>query len=151
MTEPTVDALALEDQVCFALALAARSVVGVYRPVLEPLGLTHPQYLVMLVLWQHRSRSVRQLSDALQLDPATLSPLLKRLQVAGLVARSRSTTDERMLEVTLTDAGRALRERATAVPGAVIDKLKIDVTELDELRSRLLRFIDAASAARAVD
>ena len=81
--------LALERQVCFALSVAARNVVAVYRPVLEPLGLTHPQYLVMLALWQHGSLSVKDLSGLLQLDPGTLSPLLKRLEAAGLLRRER--------------------------------------------------------------
>src|SRR5215207_3553498 len=76
----TDDLLALENQVCFALAVAARGVIGIYRPILEPLGLTHPQYLVMLALWQRSPRTVRDLGEALQLEPATLSPLLKRLE-----------------------------------------------------------------------
>src|SRR5688500_7830901 len=91
-TSETLDAedmLALERQVCFALSVAARNVVAVYRPVLEPLGLTHPQYLVMLALWQHGPLSVRELSGLLQLDPGTLSPLLKRLEAAGYVRRDR--------------------------------------------------------------
>ena len=86
---PAEDMLALERQVCFALSVAARNVVAVYRPVLEPLGLTHPQYLVMLALWQHGPLSVKDLSGLLQLDPGTLSPLLKRLEAAGLLRRER--------------------------------------------------------------
>src|SRR6185295_2803247 len=85
----TADPLALEEQVCFALSVAARGVVGVYRPLLEPMGLTHPQYLVMLALWQHAPLSVRGLSELLQLDPGTLSPLLKRLEASGYLRRER--------------------------------------------------------------
>src|SRR3954452_6781533 len=91
--------LALEQQVCFALSVAARSVVAVYRPLLEPMGLTHPQYLVMLALWQHAPLSVRALSDLLQLDPGTLSPLLKRLESIGYVRRDRKAGDERSLAI----------------------------------------------------
>ena len=88
------DALALERQVCFALSVAARNVVAIYRPVLEPLGLTHPQYLVMLALWQYGSLSVKDLSGLLQLDPGTLSPLLKRLEAADLLRRERNPRDQ---------------------------------------------------------
>ncbi|MFD0787134.1 MarR family winged helix-turn-helix transcriptional regulator, partial [Micromonospora azadirachtae] len=101
------DPLALEEQVCFALSVAARSVVAVYRPLLEPMGLTHPQYLVMLALWQYAPLSVRELSRLLQLDPGTLSPLLKRLEATGYVHRERAAADERSLAVTLTAAGEA--------------------------------------------
>ena len=106
------DPLALESQVCFALAVASRSVVSAYRPVLEPVGLTHPQYLVMLALWQNEPLSVRALADLLSLDPATVSPLIKRLEALGYVRRDRSSSDERVLEVRLTDAGRDLRAYA---------------------------------------
>ena len=110
------DTLALERQVCFALSVAARNVVAVYRPVLEPLGLTHPQYLVMLALWQHGPLSVKDLSGLLQLDPGTLSPLLKRLEAAGLLRRERDAKDQRNLALALTDQGRALRAEAETHP-----------------------------------
>src|SRR4030081_1791836 len=96
------DPLRLDRQVCFALAVANRSVLAVYRPILEPLGLTHPQYLVMLALWEESPQTVTAISRTLQFDPATLSPLLKRLESAGLVTRSRNAEDERQLEVGLT-------------------------------------------------
>src|SRR3954465_13371431 len=102
--------LALEEQVCFALSVAARGVVAVYRPLLDAMHLTHPQYLVMLALWQHAPLSVRRLSGLLRLDPGTLSPLLKRLEAAGYLRRERDPADERSLAVTLTPAGTALRE-----------------------------------------
>jgi MarR family transcriptional regulator, organic hydroperoxide resistance regulator len=110
------DPLALDQQVCFALAVAARNVVAVYRPLLEPMGLTHPQYLVMLALRQHQPLSVRELSRLLQLDPGTLSPLLKRLETSGLVVRGRDKNDERTLAVTLTDKGQLLRDDAEKIP-----------------------------------
>src|ERR1700712_4275594 len=100
---PGPDGLALDRQVCFALAATSRSVIGLYRPVLEPMGLTHPQYLVMLALWERSPRTVRDLGVALSLEPATLSPLLKRLEVAGLITRERNAVDERALDVELTE------------------------------------------------
>ena len=139
-----VDPLALDRQVCFALAAASRSVIGVYRPVLEPLGLTHPQYLVMLALWERSPRTLRDIADALLLEPATLTPLLKRLETAGLVSRDRSATDPRALDVQLTGAGLALREQALAVPGQIVERLGIGLRELEDVRDSLTRLLDAA-------
>jgi DNA-binding MarR family transcriptional regulator len=138
------DPLALDRQVCFALAAASRSVIGLYRPILEPLGLTHPQYLVMLALWERSPRTVRDIGDALALEPATLSPLLKRLEASGLLTRSRNVRDERALDVELTDAGTALRRRAEAVPGRVVERLGMDVAELEQTRDALTRLLAAA-------
>jgi MarR family transcriptional regulator, organic hydroperoxide resistance regulator len=141
--------LALDDQVCFALAVAARSVVALYKPVLEPLGLTHPQYLVMLALWESEELSVRDLSGLLQLDPGTLSPLLKRLESAGYVRRARNPQDERALAVVLTPDGRALRKRALKVPPAIVEQLGMPLAELTDLQRRLTRVIAAATAEPA--
>ena len=138
------DPLALEQQVCFALSVAARSVVAVYRPLLEPMGLTHPQYLVMLALWQRAPLSVRALSDLLQLDPGTLSPLLKRLESIGYVRRERDAADERSLAITLTPAGRALRERAEQIPPAVMERLGMPIEDLQRLHAALTQVIAAA-------
>lgn len=140
------DLLALENQVCFALAVASRSVNAVYRPLLEPLGLTHPQYLVMLALWEKSPRSVRELGEELQLDPATLSPLLKRLEALGYVARRRSIHDERVLEITATDAGAALRAQAETIPPRIVEQLGMSLDELETLRRSLHRVIAAARA-----
>jgi MarR family transcriptional regulator, organic hydroperoxide resistance regulator len=149
-TETTVEnPLALQEQVCFALAVASRSVVALYRPVLEPLGLTHPQYLVMLALWEHEPLSVRDLSHLLQLDPGTLSPLLKRLESAGLIRRERNPHDERALAVELTREGRALRRKALKVPPAIVDRLGMDIDELKALQRRLTRVIEAATQPQA--
>jgi DNA-binding MarR family transcriptional regulator len=142
-----VDPLALEQQVCFALAVASRNVVAVYRPLLEPMGLTHPQYLVMLALWQHQPLSVRDLSHLLQLDPATLSPLLKRLEASGLIRRERDARDERALAVTLTEAGRALRAEAERIPPAIVAKLGMRISELQALHKILTSVIAAAQSA----
>src|ERR671927_786558 len=141
------DLLALERQVCFALSVAARNGVAVYRPVLEPLGLTHPQYLVMLALWQHGALSVKQLSGLLQLDPGTLSPLLKRLEAAGLLRRERDPKDQRNLALALTDKGRALRAEAEKIPAGIVQRLGMPVEELMELHGVLTRVITAAQGA----
>jgi len=154
-----IDTLALEQQVCFALAVTNRAVLSIYRPLLEPLGLTHPQYLVMLALWDHQKEStdddaplsVKQIAATLQLDSATLSPMLKRLQTLGLIARNRSTADERSTHIELTDDGRALRERALAIPATVVARLGVDLAELDELRQRLTSINSAALAAGALN
>ena len=143
--------LALEAQVCFALSVAARNVVAVYRPLLEPMGLTHPQYLVMLALWQYEPLSVRKLSRLLQLDSGTLSPLLKRLEASGLIRRERDRSDERLLAVTLTQEGRALREEAMNIPPAVVAKLGMQIDELQTLHAALTRVIGVAQAAVAPD
>ncbi|KAA6437966.1 MarR family transcriptional regulator [Agrococcus sediminis] len=143
------DDLALERQVCFALSVASRSVVGAYRPVLEPLGLSHPQYLVMLALWGSRPLSLRQLSEQLRLEPATLSPLVKRLEAAGLVERSRRADDVRTLDITLTERGVALREQALAVPTMMAERLGLDrdeLAQLHQLMTRLIAAVDAQSA-----
>lgn len=153
-TDLEVDPLALERQVCFALAVTNRAVLAVYRPLLEPLGLTHPQYLVMLALWDHQKAhpgtrsplSVKQIATVLQLDSATLSPMLKRLEALGLISRSRSAADERSTEVELTDEGTVLRDRALSVPDAVVARLGVDLAELEELH-RVLSSINAAALA----
>jgi len=137
--------LALDQQVCFALAIAARSVISLYRPLLEPLGLTHPQYLVMLALWEHEPLRVNELAALLELEPATLSPLLKRLEAAGYVRRERSATDDRALAVATTDRGRALRDDALAIPPAIINRLGMPLTELRALHERLSEVIQAAT------
>ncbi|MEU8176948.1 MarR family transcriptional regulator [Microbispora hainanensis] len=146
-----VDPLALENQVCFALAVASRSVIGLYRPLLEPMGLTHPQYLVMLALWQHAPLSVKDLSRLLALEPATLSPLLKRLEAAGYVERRRASDDERSLAIVLTDEGRALRRQAEKVPVAIVERLGMELTELRSLHQALTRVIAAANGGHPAD
>lgn len=138
------DPLALENQVCYGLALAARGVIGAYRPVLEPLGLTHPQYLVMLALWEHHPQSNRQLSDALRLDPGTITPLIKRLEREGYVTRQRQPGNERMLDIDLTERGIALREQAVHVPSIMIRRLGLQQAELPALADTLHGLIAAA-------
>jgi DNA-binding MarR family transcriptional regulator len=144
-----VDVLALDRQVCFALSVAARNVVAVYRPVLEPLGLTHPQYLVMLALWQHGPLSVKDLSRLLQLDPGTLSPLLKRLEAGGLLRRERDPKDQRNLALALTDKGKALRDQAEKIPAGIVERLGMPIDELMNLHGALTRVIAASQHALA--
>ncbi|MFI6822603.1 MarR family winged helix-turn-helix transcriptional regulator [Micromonospora sp. NPDC050187] len=135
------DDLTLRRQVCFALYAASRAVTDVYRPILDGLGLTYPQYLVLLVLWERgdAAPTVSELGTALRLDSGTLSPLLKRLEGAGLVVRRRAARDERRVEVELTDAGRALREPACDVPHRVAASTGLTLDELVALRDTLTR------------
>jgi DNA-binding MarR family transcriptional regulator len=145
MPTTTRDPLSLDMQVCYALAATSRSVIGLYRPVLAPLGLTHPQYLVMLALWERSPRTVADIGHALHLEPATLSPLLKRLEAAGYITRARSMQDERALAVGLTPAGTALRAEAEKVPEQIIQRLGLPVSELEALRDLLHVVLDAAT------
>ncbi|MFE9574829.1 MarR family winged helix-turn-helix transcriptional regulator [Nocardia sp. NPDC006044] len=144
------DPLQLDRQVCFALAVANRAVLGVYRPLLEPLGLTHPQYLVMLALWGEAPMSVKAIAEAIQLDSPTLSPLLKRLESAGLITRARDNRDERNLVVDLTEAGVAMRKQAERIPPAVVERLGVTLADLEELREVLTRVNEAARRSMTV-
>lgn len=141
------DDLLLEQQLCFALTVASRSVVGAYKPVLEKLGLTHPQYLVMLCLWESAPRTLRNISDALAQAPATVSPLLRRLEEAGYVTRQRVDGNERALAVGLTAAGAALRQKALAVPGTMMQRLGLTRDEVGELHKSMMALIAATEAA----
>ncbi|WP_280838174.1 MarR family transcriptional regulator [Micromonospora sp. A200] len=134
------DDLVLRRQVCFALYAASRALTDVYRPILDEVGLTYPQYLVLLVLWEREDApTVSELGAALRLDSGTLSPLLKRLEAAGLVVRSRSARDERRVEVGLTADGRALRQRMDEVPLQVARATGLTQAELIALRDTLTR------------
>jgi DNA-binding MarR family transcriptional regulator len=147
--DATDDLLRLERQVCFALVVASRSVLSVYRPLLEPLGLTHPQYLVMLALWGDAPLSVREIGVLLQLDSPTLSPLLKRLESAGLITRRRSGDDERQVNIDLTQSGRELRQEAIKIPPAIVAQLRIPIPELESLQEALTKVIAAARRSGA--
>ncbi|MEV0104829.1 MarR family transcriptional regulator [Nocardia sp. NPDC050799] len=138
------DPLRLERQVCFALALANRAVLAIYRPLLEPMKLTHPQYLVMLALWGGAPLSVKEIGELLQLDSPTLSPLLKRLEALDYLTRTRDLRDERNLVIDLTPAGRALRAEAEKIPPAVVERLGVGLDDLEELHAVLTRVNRAA-------
>ncbi len=144
----TPDVLSLDEQVCFALSVASRAVIGCYRDVLEPLGLTHPQYLVMLALWESDGLTLRALSDRLRLEPATVSPLAKRLEKAGLVRRDRREGDERSFSLTVTKQGWTLRERALTVPVTMLERFDMDLAELDRVNTLLRDLIDRADRAQ---
>lgn len=138
-----VDELELDLQLCFALHAASRATTAVYRPVLDELGLTYPQYLAMLALWERDGISVSDLGARLQLDSGTLSPLVKRLEGLALVERHRSSSDERRVDVDLTQAGRDLRKRAVAVPRRLAAAAGLSLDELVELRETLVRLTDS--------
>ncbi|GGZ21770.1 MarR family winged helix-turn-helix transcriptional regulator [Streptomyces poonensis] len=148
------DLLRLEKQICFSLSAASRAFNGVYRVLLKDLGLTYPQYLVMLVLWEHGELPVKKVGERLRLDSGTLSPLLKRLEAAGLVRRERSARDERSVNVRPTEEGVALRERALQVPRHIVAATGFDLDELLDLRTRLDRLtttLDAAALEQTPD
>jgi DNA-binding MarR family transcriptional regulator len=142
---PQEDDLLLEHQLCFALTVAARSVVGAYKPVLERMNLTHPQYLVMLCLWESSPRTVRNISDALAQEPATISPLLRRLEASGLISRRRVDGNERALAVDLTPAGAALRQEALNVPGTMMERLGLTRDQVSKLHASMMGLIAATS------
>ncbi|MGW4311504.1 MarR family transcriptional regulator [[Kitasatospora] papulosa] len=131
--------LKLDHQVCFSLQAASRAFGGVYRKALRDLGLTYPQYLAMMVLWEHGSLPVKTIGERLHLDSGTLSPLLKRLESAGLVRRERSPQDERSVTVHLTDAGSELRGRALSVPRTILRATGLSVQEILALQETLGR------------
>jgi MarR family transcriptional regulator, organic hydroperoxide resistance regulator len=140
VTRPTaVDErwLQLDHQLCFALYSSSLAMTKLYKPLLEPLGLTYPQYLAMLVLWEGDGVTVSQLGERLMLDSGTLTPLLKRLEAAGLVQRLRDSADERRVLLQLTREGRALKRRALAVPEAVACAAGCELDELARLTARL--------------
>ncbi|MEU1199504.1 MarR family transcriptional regulator [Streptomyces sp. NPDC005813] len=142
--------LLLGDQLCFALYAAQRAVTAAYRPLLDELGLTYPQYLVMLLLWEHGETTVKELASALHLDYGTVSPLLKRLEAAGMVRRERSERDERSVLVALTGRGEMLRERAADVPQALLEATGLCGAEAERLREELGQLAArAGKAARA--
>ncbi|HTE54971.1 MAG TPA: MarR family transcriptional regulator [Kofleriaceae bacterium] len=146
------DALRLDQQLCFALYSASRSLTRAYAPLLEPLGLTYPQYLVMLVLWEDKSASVKALGERLALDSGTLTPLLKRLEKRGLVTRRRDPDDERVVRIDLTPDGQKLRARARRVPTELACRAGFELEdERDRARLVHLRQELVALAARISD
>jgi DNA-binding MarR family transcriptional regulator len=146
-TQPVDPELLLDNQLCFLVYRLHRGITDLYRPILAELGLTYPQYLVMLVLWEEQPLTVSRLGERLHLDSGTLSPLLKRLEAAGLVDRTRSSTDERSVQVSLTTAGRTLRRRAKEVPariGGCIAGTPDDYWSTRESLEALVARVDAA-------
>lgn len=143
---PSNTALLLDSQLCFALYSTSLAMNKVYRKLLKTLDLTYPQYLVMLVLWENDQRTVSEIGARLFLDSATLTPLLKRLEAAGLINRQRAASDERQVVISLTDAGRSLKDKADAVPQGVfcatecsLEELTVMKRQLESLRDRLMK------------
>ncbi|MFG1668704.1 MarR family winged helix-turn-helix transcriptional regulator [Streptomyces sp. Y7] len=139
--------LSLDDQLCFALYAAQRAVTAAYRPLLDELGLTYPQYLALLFLWERGETTVKELAGALRLDYGTVSPLLKRLESAGLVRRERAARDERSVLIACTGRAQELRERAKHVPGSLLTATGLDGTDVARLREELRQLAAKAAAA----
>ena len=150
MTALPAPSVALDDQLCFALYAASRAVTARYRPMLEEIGLTYPQYLVMMLLWETDHQTVGQLGSRLALDSGTLSPLLKRLTAAGLVTRHRRVEDERSVSIALTDAGRSLRDRAVRINEAMIGAIGFPSDEFHDLMDRLRLLTERVNSGEAV-
>ncbi len=132
------DHLHLDDQLCFALYAASRAMTNAYGPILAELELTYPQYLAMLVLWEKDGARVSEVGERLQLDSATLTPLLKRLEQAGWIERRRSTEDERVVEIFLTPGGKKLRKRAEGVPACILERSGLSIKALIALREQVV-------------
>ena len=129
------DQLLLSEQVCFPVYAFAKEIINQYRPLLDELDLTYPQYLVMLVLWEHEEQSVNHLGEKLKLDSGTLTPLLKRLELKGFVTRNRSTVDERIVLITLTEKGKLLKEKAACIPTKLMQSMDVSVEDLMVLKN----------------
>ena len=141
------DPLLLDNQLCYALYAAAHRMTKSYRPMLERMGLTYPQYLVLLVLWENDGITVSEIGRRLRLDSGTLTPVLKRLESAGLLLRSRRQSDEREVEIGLTERGRALRGEAEGVRQSVMCQLQMSEPEIQAMRADLNALIDNLSTA----
>ena len=139
-------ALRLDNQICFAIYSTAHAFNRVYKPLLDPLGLTYPQYLVMLVLWERDGVPVKDIGERLFLDSGTLTPLLKRLEAAGLIKRTRSTEDERQVLIALTPQGHALREKARSVPHSILAASACTVAELSAMKNEIVALRDRLNA-----
>ena len=139
--------LRLDNQICFAVYSTAHAFNRVYKPLLDKLGLTYPQYLVMMVLWECDGVPVKDIGEKLFLDSGTLTPLLKRMEVADLIKRTRSTEDERQVMIALTPHGHALKEKARAVPQAILSSSACSVGELFAMKNELVALRDKLNAA----
>ena len=147
-TPPSPPELLLDNQLCFALYSASLAMTKLYKPLLDTLGLTYPQYLVMLALWERDGLTVSELGERLFLDSGTLTPLLKRLEAQGQIARLRDVQDERRVRITLTAEGRALRDQAEAIPQCVLQSSLCSIAELTALTTELKQLRDRLSEQR---
>jgi MarR family transcriptional regulator, organic hydroperoxide resistance regulator len=137
------DILKLENQLCFSIYAASRAITKIYRPFLDELGITYPQYLVLLVLWENETITLKDLGNKLYLDSGTLTPLLKRLEGMGFINRERSHEDERVLCVTITEKGLKLREKAIKIPECVLESVNLDFTLLGTMKNSVDKFLES--------
>ena len=140
------DALKLENQLCFPLYACSREIIKKYKPHLDRLDLTYTQYITMMVVWEHKSITVKALGDILYLDSGTLTPLLKKLEAKGLVRRTRSTEDERNLIISMTPKGEELRVEALSIPGEMAKEMKLEPSEVDVLYKLLYKMLQTSEA-----
>ena len=132
----------LGNQLCFPLYVIAKEITGLYRPLLEELDITYPQYLVMMVLWEHQRLTVNQIGEKLFLDSGTITPLLKRLEAKSYIVRQRKIEDERVVEISLTDEGERLQDKACLIPKKMNDRLDLSETDVQELKQAISKLLD---------
>ena len=140
--ESMTNQLNISEQVCFPVYLFAKEIINQYRPLLEELELTYPQYLVMLVLWEQETQTVNQLGEKLKLDSGTLTPLLKRMEHKAFITRIRSTVDQRIVNITLTKKGKLIKEKATCIPEKLMQAMNVTVEELAVLKNIITKILD---------
>ncbi|MCJ1884380.1 MarR family transcriptional regulator [Pseudomonas sp. LA21] len=144
--DPTCEALKLDNQLCFALYSTSLQMTKVYKPLLQALGLTYPQYIAMLVLWEGDGITVGEISSRMLTDPGSLTPLLKRLEAEGLITRTRSQADERVVQLRLTDKGRELRRQAESIPGCILASSRLTLEKLQRLQQELVELREQLQA-----
>ena len=145
MDNSNYDTLRLENQLCFPLYAASREIIKKYKPFLDELDLTYTQYITLMLLWEHKTMRVKELGEKLYLDSGTLTPLLKKLEAKGLITRVRSTEDERNLNVTITDEGEALKERAVEIPAKIVACTDLSMEEAKTLYQLLYKILATAT------
>ncbi|MFP3596656.1 MarR family winged helix-turn-helix transcriptional regulator [Chryseobacterium sp. SIMBA_029] len=131
----------LENQICFPLYVIAKEITGLYRPFLDELDITYPQYLVMMVLWENDGLTVSHIGDQLFLDSGTLTPLLKRLEAKGFIVRKRNKEDERVVEAFLSESGRELQTKACEIPGKILEKIDVEPEDLVQLKENIQKIV----------
>ena len=136
------DNLIIDQQVCFPVYLLAKEIINRYRPLLEALDLTYPQYLVMLVLWEEKEQSVNQLGEKLKLDSGTLTPLLKRMEQKGLLSRIRNRADERVVNISLTEKGKTIKQQAMCIPTQLMEAMQVSTEDLIELKNIIIKILN---------
>jgi DNA-binding MarR family transcriptional regulator len=135
------DQLHLSEQVCFPVYVFAKEIINQYRPLLEALDLTYPQYLVMMVLWEQEAQTVNQLGEKLKLDSGTLTPLLKRMELKAFISRDRSTVDERIVNISLTEKGKAIKEKASCIPTQLMESMDVSMEDLTTLKNIITKIL----------